>query len=422
MEPQNDVSRRTVLRGSAAAGVAGLSVVSVSGPARAFPAQKAGAEVLPWLDQPEPVPPPAEDVVGNLLQWEELDSWLTPVDEFFTVSHYGEPDLARTDWRLLVDGLVSRPASISFPDLRAMPRNAVDFTLECSGNTGLPFFVGGIGNARWGGTPLHLVLEQAKPHDAASEVVFWGADRGEVTIGDNSGITGGGRTGAVKPDDGGGLDLTITEQFARSMSLEQAMSKTNLLCYEMNGVPLPREHGAPVRLIAPGWYGVANVKWLTRIELTDQRFAGRFMARDYVTVREEEHGGETVWTFKTVGHDRLKSAPAKVTRSGQDYTIMGAAWGAPIASVEVRVDDGPWQPARLHRPFWGSAARRRSSGYSWRFWTVPWPSPGRGEHTVTSRAMDEHGNVQPEPDDPVIANRVTYWENNAQITRRVAIP
>ena len=95
----------------------------------------------------------------------------------------------------------------------------------------------------------------------------------------------------MSPTRPAGLDLTITEQFARSMSLEDAMNSDNLLCYEMNGAPLPRDHGAPVRLIAPDWYGVANVKWLTRIEVTDSRYQGQFMARDYVSIREEDRGG-----------------------------------------------------------------------------------------------------------------------------------
>jgi DMSO/TMAO reductase YedYZ molybdopterin-dependent catalytic subunit len=105
-----------------------------------------------------------------------------------------------------------------------------------------------------------------------------------------------------------------------------------------------------VRLIAPGWYGVANVKWLTVIEVIDRRYAGRFMARDYVSVREQERDGQTTWTFASVGPVRLKSAPAKVTRHNGRYSVMGAAWGAPIASVEVQIDDGPWMPTRLDAP------------------------------------------------------------------------
>jgi DMSO/TMAO reductase YedYZ molybdopterin-dependent catalytic subunit len=326
-----DMSRRTLLKGGGAA-VAGLSALQVAGPAHAFPGGP-GEVVIPWIDQPAPNPVP--DVLQNLLVWEELDSWLTPADNFFVVSHYGNQTLTEADWRLRIGGLVARPQTLALADLKARPRREVTFTLECSGNTGLPFFIGGVGNARWAGTPLAPLLERAGVHDQGTEVVFWGADAGQVTIRDNGGVLSGGRTGQVV--DGG---LTITEQFARSMSLEEALSGDNLLCYEMNGVPLPAEHGFPLRLIAPGWYGVANVKWLTRIEVMDQRYASRFMARDYVTIREQARDGQTVWTFNTVKHDRLKSAPAKVTRRRDRYSIMGAAWGAPIAEVEVQIDGG----------------------------------------------------------------------------------
>ena len=218
---------------------------------------------------------------------------------------------------------------------------------------------------------------------------------------------------------GGGLDLTITEQFARSMSLDDALNRDNLLCYEMNGEPLPLENGFPVRLIAPGWYGVANVKWLTRIEVMDHRYAGNFMARDYVSIREEQRDGQTVWTFATVRHDRLKSAPAKVTRRGSRYAIMGAAWGAPIAAVKVRIDNGPWAAAKLDD---SPSHTKESRSHAWRFWTFDWGTPAPGEHRITSRAFDIDGNIQPAPDDPFLASRRTFWEANGQITRRVLIP
>jgi DMSO/TMAO reductase YedYZ molybdopterin-dependent catalytic subunit len=392
----HELSRRTLLKGGGAA-FAGMTALQVAGPPSAFPGER-DEEVLPWLDQPSEPPPGV--TLPNLLKWEELDSYYTPADDFFVVSHYPEPVIAASAYRLTIGGLVAKPRSLSLADLKRAHRREVDFTLECSGNTGLPFFIGGIGNARWAGTPLAPILERAGVRDEGIEVVFWGADRGEVTIRDNGG-TGG--------------PLTITEQFARSMTLEDALDPEILLCYEMNGVPLPREHGYPVRLIAPGWYGVANVKWLTRIEVHDQHYRGRFMARDYVTIREEPRGGETVWTFFGVRHDRLKSAPAKVTRRDGRYRVMGAAWGAPIASVEVRVDDGPWHEAELERP-----RGRRRKGFAWRFWTWRWPRPTPGEHRIASRAFDVDGNVQPTPED--LANKVTYWESNGQITRRVRIP
>jgi DMSO/TMAO reductase YedYZ molybdopterin-dependent catalytic subunit len=234
-----------------------------------------------------------------------------------------------------------------------------------------------------------------------------------------------------------GGPFKTTEKFARSMSVAEAMDPRNLLCYEMNGVDLPREHGAPVRLIAPGWYGVANVKWLERIEVRDGRFAGRFMARDYVTVRREgRENGENVYTFTTVSRDRLKSAPARVTRIDQSYFITGAAWGAPIAGVDVSIDRGPWMPARLVDQLPAQGRSRRRSEFAWSFWTFEWGAPPAKEYSITSRAFDINGNVQPAPvdlahidpkappttDDLVLASKLTYWESNGQITRRVLIP
>src|SRR6201993_5285193 len=162
------------------------------------------------------------DSVGNLLKWEALDSWLTPTNNFFFVNHYGQPGgLDESTWRVGIAGLVAHPQSLTLADLRARPPREVDFTLECSGNTGtgLDFFIGGIGNARWAGARLAPLLEEAGVLEQGSEVIFWGTDQGTVTIRDNSGVVSGGQTGAVEPDAGGGLDLKITEQFARSMSL-----------------------------------------------------------------------------------------------------------------------------------------------------------------------------------------------------------
>jgi DMSO/TMAO reductase YedYZ molybdopterin-dependent catalytic subunit len=207
--------------------------------------------------------------------------------------------------------------------------------------------------------------------------------------------------------------VTITERFARSMSLADATNPDTLLAFEMNGEPLPPLHGYPLRLITPGWYGIANVKWLTRIEVRDSRYQGHFMARDYVTIREETQDGESVWTFTSVGRARLKSAPAKVTKTGAGYQIMGAAWGKPIAEVEVRIDDEAWQPATL--------TTGAGEAFAWTFWTVDWSTATPGEHTITTRATSTDGEVQPAPDDPLLAGKTTFWESNGQITRRVRI-
>jgi DMSO/TMAO reductase YedYZ molybdopterin-dependent catalytic subunit len=381
------LSRRDTLRAGAALGVAALAGRFPEA-ALAFPRQP-GEEVLPWLDQPAPNTAP--DVVGTQLVWERLDSYLTPNDAFFTVHHYPIPAAVADGWALKIDGLVSKPLSLSVDDLRARPRQEVTFTLECSGNNGFPWLTGAIGTATWAGTPLAQVLQEAGILDRGIEVVFFGRDTGEEAV----------------------RDTKITEQFARSMSVAEAMDPNLILCYEMNGAPLPTAHGAPVRLIAPGWYGVANVKWLERIQILPTRYEGRFMGRDYVTMRTEQHGSDTVTRFTLVGHDLLKSAPAKVVRKDGQYRIIGAAWGPPVARVEVSVDGGTWFAATLDEG--------AGSPFAWTLWSLPWGAPSAGEHTVTSRAIDAAGNIQPVMDDPVIANKQTYWESNGQITRRVRI-
>jgi hypothetical protein len=139
----------------------------------------------------------------------------------------------------------------------------------------------------------------------------------------------------------------------------------------------------------------------------------RFMARDYVTIREEARDGENVWVETSVGRALLKSAPAKVTRKEGQYRIVGAAWGAPIDRVEVRIDEGAWQPATIDRS--------EQAEFAWSIWSLDWKDPSPGEHAITSRAIATGGEIQPTPEDPRIAKKHTYWESNGQITRRVRI-
>jgi DMSO/TMAO reductase YedYZ molybdopterin-dependent catalytic subunit len=349
-----------------------------------------GTEVLPWLDQPAPNPVPER--VTNLLQWEALDLWITPPEQFFSVSHYGRPEIDVAQWHLEIAGRVAHPMRLTMTDLKAWPRQELDFTLECSGNHGFQWNWGLIGNAHWAGVALAAVLQEAGVMPDAIEVAFYGHDVGEETV----------------------RGQKITQHFARSMSLADARSPHNMLCYEMNGQPLSTRHGFPLRLIAPGWYGIANIKWLQRIEVRSQRLMNRFMARDYVTLRKEAIDGTPVWTESSVGRSLLKSAPARVVRRGDAYRIEGAAWGRPIGKVEVQIDAGPWQTARLD-----STNVRR---FSWRFWSLDWADATPGTHTITSRAIDKEGHVQPAKDDPLITNKITYWESNGQITRQVRIP
>ncbi|WP_246680052.1 molybdopterin-dependent oxidoreductase [Mesorhizobium sp. B2-4-1] len=181
--------------------------------ASAFPS-RAGEEVIKWLDQLPPNPVP--EVIKNQLVWEDLDSWVTPNDKFFSIAHFDRPVIDESTWKLEIGGSVKKPTTLTLADIKARPRQEVTFTVECSGNTGLPFFNGGIGNARWAGTPLAPILKEAGVLDTGIEVVFWGTDKGEIKRAD---------------------DVKFTQNFARSMSLADAMDPKNILCYEMNGSP-----------------------------------------------------------------------------------------------------------------------------------------------------------------------------------------
>jgi DMSO/TMAO reductase YedYZ molybdopterin-dependent catalytic subunit len=386
------LQRRDFLVG---AGAVGASLFA-SGLPSAFGAE--AERVVPWLDQPEPIPPPAQGIIKDLTPWQDLTSWITPKDKFFAIGHYNWPEIDPNSWKLTISGLVENPRTLTLADLKARPRKETAFTIECSGNNGLPFFTSAIGNAKWAGAQLSEILDAAKPTSDAIEVVFFGTDQGDEVL--RAGTPG---------------EFKFKGTFARSMSIEDAMNPANMLCYEMNGEPLPARHGAPVRLIVPGWFGIANVKWLSRIEVRDRRFMNRFMGRDYVTVRETKSDNNDVEITETsVGRQLLKSAPARVTATGDRYQIEGMAWGPnPIRSVEVQIDNDPWQPATL--------AEHDESPFAWQFWTYDWKDPARGKHAVTSRATDMKGNVQPAMNDPMIAGKKTYWESNGQITRKVDI-
>ena len=352
----------------------------------AFPSRD-GEVLIPFTDQP-----PESSSERVLLDWNTLDTFITPNNEFFNVSHYGKPDVDLATWKLEVSGLVNNPLMLTIENIKARPQQGVTFTLECSGNHGFPTFTGAIGNAKWTGTPLAPILREADIQENGIEVIFFGHDVGEEE-----------RRG-----------VKMRQNFARSMSVEDALEDTTLLCYEMNGEPLPHDNGAPLRLIAPGWYGIACVKWLKRIEVRDTRYMGRFMGRDYVTMREEKRpDGESVWMETSVGRTQLKSLAAKVTRIGDTYRIYGAAWGAPIQTVEVSIDGGAWQKATIDP--------EEDAEFAWKIWHLNWDNPPKGEHTVVSRAIDTKGNIQPAANSDYITGKHTYWESNGQIVRKIHI-
>ena len=383
------VSRRTLLR-NGGAGLAALSLASSPALARALGLQP-GEEVVPWDDRRPENPMP--DVIRNQPHWEELDSWITPNARFFGISRYEYvPEIDAADWRLRVGGLVQDPMTLDLDEIRDRPREEVTALIDCAGTHGLPFLDAGVGNARWAGTPLAQLLEEAGIDDDAVEIVFFGADRGEEEV----------------------HGVTTEENFARSMSVADAMNAGALITYEMNGEDLPARNGYPVRLVVPGWYGMASVKWLERIEAHATPYMGRFQADEYVTLRAREEDGTTLWTRNQIDRYRLKSVPAQVTELDGAYRIHAAAWGGDIDRVEIRVDDGDWHAADRVEP-------EEDADHAWTFWSLDWDGAEAGEHAITARAIDTDGNVQPTPDDPEIADKHTYWETNAQVTRRIVI-
>ena len=180
---------------------------------------------------------------------------------------------------------------------------------------------------------------------------------------------------------------------------------------------LAAPNGFPLRLIAPGWYGIANAKWLKRIEVRDRRLESLLMGRDYVTLREEDHNGETVWAETSVGRARLKSAPARVTRVGDDYRIVGAAWGAPIDRVEVKIDDGPWMPATIDHS--------EEAEFAWKIWSLDWPIRRRRAHRHL--AGDRHERQHPAGDGRSLDRQEAHLlgkqrADHAARSRRVTFP
>jgi DMSO/TMAO reductase YedYZ molybdopterin-dependent catalytic subunit len=370
------VTRREVLQGLVAAGMT-LGA--------GWPVLAQGEQVIPFTDLPAPAPnriPPT------------LETFLTANDAFFAVQHYPVPPVMDpAAYRLRVTGLVERPMELTLADLRKRARIEHVVGFECSGNNaarGNPL----IGNAKWAGASLAALLKDARPKATAREVVCFSFDSGEEEI--------------VH----GGAPEKVTQHFARSLTVDDASRPEIMLAWEMNGVDLPHPHGAPVRLVVPGWYGVANVKWLDRIHVQDSRFMGRFMARDYVTLRGQQVGNETVWNETSVSRTQLKSAVARLTRTGGTMNAVGFALtdGTALKTIEISVDGGPWKPAVLDS---------RNTTYSWQLFKYEFPALSPGEHTIVSRATDVGGLVQ--PTEAEVGIKKTRWENNGQFPRRFKV-
>jgi DMSO/TMAO reductase YedYZ molybdopterin-dependent catalytic subunit len=381
-------TRREVLKGSLAA--AGLGVFGI--PEWAFPALAQAEALVPFTDIPESFPlVTAPD--RRIIDIRKIDGPFTSKDQFFTTQHYGHPAVDPATFRLKISGLVDRPTSLSLDELRRMHGAELIAGFECSGNR-RPL-QGLSGNGRWTGVPLRAVLDHAGVKSQAREFVFFGADHAEEEVEF--------RTNKYK----------VEQQFGRSLSREKAMSREPFLAYALNGDPLTVHQGSPLRLIVPGWYGVANVKWLSEIHVQDEQYLGKFQARWYRTLRGEMIDGELKWTETAVTHMQLKSFIARVTRDGGRLKVLGVVLndGTPLKSVEVRVDAGPWQPATMDPS--------TSGKYSWKLFTCAWDGATPGEHTLVSRVTDVNGQVQ--PTEKELETKKTFLEDNSQFPRKVMI-
>jgi DMSO/TMAO reductase YedYZ molybdopterin-dependent catalytic subunit len=307
---------------------------------------------------------------------------VTPSRHVYVRNNFGTPELPGDDHRIVVGGAVATPFAIAVRELRALPARTVTITMECAGNdrasmrplpAGEPWGSGAVSTVRWTGTPLRAVLGRAELRADAVEILAEGADAGDK-----------GERGHIP--------------FARSLPVREALGDDVLLAYAMNGEPLPREHGAPVRLVVPGWYGMASVKWVTSIQALAAPFHGYFQTRRYVYV---DAGGA-----RPVGRMRVKSvivAPAEgTTIVRQRMLVWGWAWSGAGAVTRVQVADGggdAWHDARLLAP---------AGPHEWARWELEWEPRAPGRHVLRSRATDASGDVQP---DEVPWNRLGYGNN-----------
>ena len=381
-------TRRELLKGGLA--VAGLGIFGV--PEWAFPVLAQGETLIPFTDLPGTITL-ERTPDRRIIDIRDIDGPITPRDQFFTTQHYGHPDIDPEAFRLTVLGLVDRPVSLSLDELKAMPSTELVAGFECSGNR-RPL-QGLSSNGRWTGVRLRAVLDRAGVSAEARELVFFGADHGEEEIPFR------GRT------------IAVEQQFGRSLSREKALAPEPLLAYALNDEPLTKHQGFPLRLLVPGWYGVANVKYLSEIHAQEDQYLGKYQARWYRTLRGDMIDGEMKWKESAVTQMQLKSFIARVSHDGSRHNVFGVVLndGTPVRSVEVRVDNGPWQPATLDPSM--------RDHYSWKFFNYQWNDATPGEHTIVSRVIDATGKIQPTEEE--LVNKKTFLEDNSQYPRTLVI-
>ena len=385
------MNRRELLKGSLAS-MAGLAALGI--PLSAMPALAQDETLVPFLDFPanfNPNPGPGR----RFLDTRTINNFITPTDQHYTFQHNGQPAFDLATYRLRVTGMFGKTTEFTLDQIKAMrPTLEQIVGYECSGNGPRNNAQGMVSNARWKGVNLAAVLKQCGISPDAKEVVFYAADTFMETV-----------------THGRGTQQVDKSPYGRSLSVDHAMKPEIMLAYEINGEALTLNSGAPLRLIVPGWYGVAQVKFLNRIHAQENRYVGKYMSRDYVTLKARENGGEQEWIEYTVGPIQLKSVVTRVTKRGNAINIMGFALTdlTPLRTIEVRIDGGPWQAATLDR---------QNTPTSWKLFSYVWNGATPGEHTIVSRATDTKGNVQLQEADPT---KRTNWENPEQMPRRVMI-
>lgn len=299
--------------------------------------------------------------------------WITPIDRFFVRCHTYTPKINLSEWSLKIDGKVDRPATLTLDDLKKLPRVELVAVLECAGNgrrfyephvAGTQWAFGSVGNGRWTGVRLRDVLAKAGVQSSAKQVLCDGAD---VPLG-------------KMPD------------FQRTITVEKALHPDTLLAYEMNGQPLPVEHGFPLRVIAPGWASDSWVKWLQHMEVLDHEFDGFWMKSAYRHPPQPVAPGTAVdpAAMVPVTDLNVKSVLASPDGWAKPGTVrvQGTAWSnsSPVSRVDVSTDGGKtWKAAKLGG---------RRTQYGWRLWQMDWKAAA-GTYTLLARATNEAGQTQP---------------------------
>jgi DMSO/TMAO reductase YedYZ molybdopterin-dependent catalytic subunit len=386
------ISRRETLKqGLSLAGLLALADLAV-------PVLAQGETDVPFTDYPANFTVGGNGSPRRTFDIRTIDGHTVPKDKFFVLQHLNQPEIDPNTYKLKISGMVNKTLDIPLADLRKMGSKEMVLGYECSGNSPRAFqALSSCG--RFTGVPLRDVLNQAGVGSKAREVVFFGTDRGELEV-------------VFRQQ-----TYKLNQQFGRSITLENAMKPDPLIAYALNGDPLTVPQGAPARLIMPGWYGVSNVKWLSEIHLQEDRYLGNYQARWYRSIVGVGGTGEdadlnTQWVETEITRIHLKSAIARVRKMGNTHQILGFVLndGTPLKSVEVKIDEGPWQKATLDPA---------NTKYSWKLFTYKWEGATPGPHTIVSRVTDTDGNTQPTADE--LKRKKTFLEDNSQFPRKITI-